>query len=70
MIPGRNRRNQIVLRADEIYKNTLSLKLGENDHIIDFENIANKCIEASLAFDTEVIKQLGPEEESSYNNED
>ena len=62
-------RARIVQRAEDIYTSALTEILGARDTLIDYEQIAKQSLEASIAFDREVTKQLGPEEESTYEDD-
>ena len=69
MIKGRRNRARIVQLAEDIYTSALTEILGTRDILIDYDKIANQALEASIAFDRQVTKQLGPEEESTYEDD-
>lgn len=69
MIKGKANRYRIVNRAEGIYTSALTERLAANDALINYEQLANQALEASIAFDREMTKQLGPEEESSYEED-
>lgn len=69
MIRGRRNRDRIARRAEDIFTAALTEILGSRDTMIDFESLANQSLEASITFDKVIDNQLGPEEESTYENE-
>lgn len=65
MIRGRSNRNRVVHRAESIYTHALTELLIVKDTLVDYEQIAKQALEASLAFDAEIDRQLGPEDEAT-----
>ena len=69
MIKGKRNRDRIVYRAESIYTHALTEILAVRDALVDYEQIAKQALEASIAFDRQIIKQLGPEQESTYEDD-
>lgn len=69
-IKGRHNRNRVVHRAESIYISALTEILAVKDDLVDYEQIANQSLKASITFDKVIDDQLGPEQEASYDYED
>ena len=65
MIRGRRDRNRIINRAETIYTSVIEELLIFKDSITDYHEVAKKALDASIAFDTEITRQLGPDDEAT-----